>query len=142
MAFDVLSFAIGRQTAKGGSSGESNVAYKYSYTTLSGTWNERVSIDFGFKPDVLFIYANSSLNITGKYMMFLGYSKRFKEIVGTGGIKAWNYSNGNLSINSTSDNIEDTGKANAAINSADETGFTFGASHAAGAHNIYAFKFF
>lgn len=150
MAFDVLSFVMGKKAAggSGGSSGGGENFNSYSGTAkLTGTWNETVSVDFGFLPDMLIIapeYANytSDVTIGTINFFFTGVRTEVAEKLGIA-IRYINrhyyYSSGKVYSKDFSG--IDSDYDNNAILNISQNGFTFGKSHNPGTYRITALKF-
>ena len=120
--------------------GNSNFKYTEKVVTIKGSINERVSANFGFKPDFLVMYPNDSVTHSGKYVVYIGSSIKFADvfgkskgcaIVGVGSSSAFTRHSGS-DLNSTS--------SNAQLYGADETGFNLGDnySYAAGTYKVIA----
>lgn len=99
--------------------------------TATGTWNERVALNFGFKPDFLIIYPDKTVTIGSSNFLFMGPSQKFKDATG-GGTVFFSYISSGTLWTDTSSTVIDSTNTNSPINKADETGFNFGKSHASG----------
>jgi hypothetical protein len=148
---DILSFALGMNAAKGsGGSSGGGMAFrtlKYGETLkLTGTWNESVSIDFGFVPDFLCVYPKDTVSTGSSNFMFMGFSTKAYEAMYSFKQKCFYMSSGILKeqrVDYTC--IDETGTDaanNAPLNSVTANGFKFGKSHAAGNYDFFALKLF
>lgn len=123
-----------------GGGDSSAVQYKSKLVTLTGTWNERVSIDFGFDPDLIIVFSDKTVTLGGGNFLFMGVSSRFEEAAGSSFVRYFYLYSDRLYSNLVGRRIDDTGDANVAINSADETGFNFGVTHPSGSFYVIAIK--
>ncbi len=153
MAFDVLSFVMGQKAAGGSSGGGATLQSYIGTATVTGTWNETVSVDFGFLPDMLIIapeYANYTSDVTPgtSNFMFIGLRNEVAQKFGSYTVftNRYYYMAGASSSNSgkvLSNNFSgiDSTDSNNAINNVSENGFTFGKTHSSGTYRITALKF-
>lgn len=109
------------------------------YTTLTGTWGERVtySAALGFQPDILIVIPYSGATVGTANCIYISFSDAMQERFGScsyGRIKSdgtYTQSNYDASMTSTDTNV--------AIYNADETGFNFGKSAFSGSAVVWAF---
>ena len=147
MAFDVLSFVMGQQAGKasggsgGGSSGDGWALTKHffgSTTMKGGTSDERISVNIGFKPDLLIVLKNDNATTSNSFL-YMGYSKRLANAVNMStALSARNTSS--KYILSKSMSFIDDETSNSVIHKADETGFNLGSSWPySGSYLVFAF---
>ena len=149
MAFDVLSFVMGKKAAESGNSSGSGENLKgYSGTAkLTGTWNETVSVDFGFLPDMLILapeYANYTSDVTAgdKNCIFIGVRTEIAQKLGIyiGYINRYYYFYSSMVYSQNFSGIDSDYDNNAILNIS-QNGFTFGKTHPSGTYRITALKF-
>ena len=127
---NVFDMIMGAKMLGGSGGGGGNVAMVKRFMKITGTYQSRVAVDFGFKPDFLMVYPNESVS-TKTGVMRWGISKKAAEALGTSGL------NRQLSTNSTAGTsistditayIDDpvSNIATTPICACDETGFTIG----------------
>lgn len=138
--YDALSKVTIEAVEAGGGSGESVVAYKVGYVTATGTWNERISVDFGFKPDFLLVFPEDKTTVSTTNFVFFGFSQKIRDNIDKYAPAKYTYVNSGVFYLCDNGGTIDSTYANAAINCADETGFNFGKTHAAGSYWVYALK--
>ncbi len=142
MAFDVLSFVMGQQAAKG--SGGSSDSIKYFSTSLvntTGTYGSTVSVNFGFVPDVImFISFDSTIGTNNCFA--IGNSDKFVAKVGKGGTQYYGYVYSNkITVQHRSGTITRTDDAEIPIHSATATGFKLGKNFVSGKYYVFAYAF-
>ena len=136
-AYDALSKVIVEAAQGGGGTQEKK--WMVTYETVTGTWDERVAIDFGFKPDFILV-VQAGGKISSNNYLFWGYSSEYRSIYGNMQQYCY-YTNSGGSISSSGYNyaIDGTDSQNVPIWGADETGFNFGKTHPATTFRIVAF---
>ena len=116
----------------GGSGGGGGVKYGFFMKTISGSYGERVAVDFGFTPSFIRIAPGSNTTDGTKTYLLWGVSKTFKEsqgLTGYSGLTIRNYlSSGVNKQEIYSTYIDGTDKAGNWIYGADATGFNIGRS--------------
>lgn len=104
-----------------------------TYTTITGTYNSRVDVDFGFRPDFLLVYPGAnSVSAKSKGVMLAGNTTQMAEKMGIAQFNARMSAGstaGSMSMTSVTISIDSDVSANVAtapICGCDETGFTIG----------------
>lgn len=117
-----------------GSGGSGGVQVFKKSMSINGAYNSRVSVDFGFKPDLLLVYPESYFTKTNTGLMLFGTTKDAADKLGISSVNV-RLSNttaaGGVDVKSASTSIDcdvSTYVANTAICGCDETGFTIGRS--------------
>ena len=128
--------------ASGGGSGGGSVNYNYKYgwyDNAKGTSGERISYNFGFKPDFLLVATYSNVTIGTSNFLFYGVSSRAKEkgiMLGTAARYISSNKFGKLTSSNAPIDLE-----GGTIGSCDETGFNINVSHVKGEYEFWAFSF-
>lgn len=112
----------------GGGSTESSVQYKYlAFTATSQTIGQRITLDIGFKPDILYICNMSNVNKSGYGCGWFGISKTFADSVGvTAPNVDQNFNGSSVYCDVKNRAIDAAYDVNYPISAADETGFNIG----------------
>ena len=114
--------------------GGGGLKFKRQYVSgISSTWGYRVSVDFGFKPDILIILPCSMT--VDKNCAYWGCTQAFADAVGDNIFSGYSY----VTSYKTFGYPIDTNDANAPIYNADATGFNFGKTPSAGGAYVFAF---
>ena len=142
---DIQSFLIGLQAGKnaggdtgGDAGGGGTLHYMNKYVSgITNTWKYRVSIDFGFKPDLIVVLPYDMTTSSGQ-CAYAGCSTAFASAMGISTFSFYSYVRNNSSKGNSFSYPIDTNDENAPIFNADETGFNFGKSPSAGSAYVYA----
>jgi len=127
--FDGLGKVIVDVMSSGG--GNDGVLVYKGYATITGTYNTKVNIDFGFKPDFLLLYPTSTQSTASVGVVRFGITSQMAEKYGISGtnVLIFTRSSTGLSYAGTADSIDcdvSQNVATAPICGCDETGFTIG----------------
>lgn len=113
--------------------------------SINGAYNSRVSVDFGFKPDLLILYNFSSVSTANVSIVKFGISTQLAEKYGISafGVNVCTTNTAGASISSTSYGIDAnvSNVGGAPICGCDETGFTIGKlKFNSGSADVFAMK--
>lgn len=122
------------------SGGSGGLKYASKSATTTGVWGERVSVAFGFKPDLILLAPARNLSCaTTNYILYFGTSTKFAEAVGGSPTQCyWYVYSSKFTPSTVGTPIDATDNNNAPIYAADETGFNLGKKAVAGNWQVYA----
>lgn len=114
-----------------------SISYCKKWVTLTGTHNEKVSVDFGFVPDFLLVYPGSTAT-NSRDCLFLGISTKWAEKFGVSTFTGYYYPSGTGWGGSGTSTQIDATTCSRGIYGADATGFYIATAHASGGFYVIA----